>query len=73
DLAPVMTGKVTMKYFRNYIKTWSAYKNYCEKHPGRPDIVDVTIDTLMEEENLKDDDEVEITWPTVVIFGENDS
>ncbi|CAO3563304.1 unnamed protein product [Mortierella alpina] len=73
DLAPVMTGKVTMKHFRNYIKTWSAYKNYCEKHPGRPDIVDQTIDTIMEEENLKDDDEVDITWPTVVIFGENDA
>ncbi|KAG9324204.1 hypothetical protein KVV02_002005 [Mortierella alpina] len=71
DWAPVMTDKVTMKHFRNYIKTWSAYKTYCEKHPSRPDIVDLTIDAIMEEENLKDEDEVKITWPTVVIFGEN--
>ncbi|KAG0207283.1 hypothetical protein BGX28_001440 [Mortierella sp. GBA30] len=72
-LAPVMTDRVTMNHFRNYIKTWSSYKNYCEKHPERPDIVDQTIDAIMEEENLKDDDEIDITWPTVVIFAENDA
>ncbi|KAG0278478.1 hypothetical protein BGZ95_003895 [Linnemannia exigua] len=73
SLPPVMTGRVTMKHFRNYIKTWSSYKNYCEKYPSRPDIVDVTIDTILQEENLKDEDEVNITWPTVVILGENDA
>ncbi|KAK3846085.1 MAG: S-adenosyl-L-methionine-dependent methyltransferase [Linnemannia gamsii] len=73
SLPPVMTSRVTMKHFRNYIKTWSSYKNYCEKYPSRPNIVDVTIDTILKEENLKDEDEVNITWPTVVILGENDA
>ncbi|KAF9082498.1 hypothetical protein BGX29_003827 [Mortierella sp. GBA35] len=73
ELPPVMTGRVTMKHFRMYIKTWSSYKNYCEKYPSRPDIVDQTIDAILEEENLKDEDEVDITWPTVVILGENDA
>ncbi|KAF9137747.1 hypothetical protein BG015_002626 [Linnemannia schmuckeri] len=72
-LPPVMSGKVTMKHFRNYIKTWSSYKNYCEKYPSRPDIVDLTIDAILKEENLKEEDEVNITWPTVVILGENDA
>ncbi|KAG0365153.1 S-adenosyl-L-methionine-dependent methyltransferase [Gamsiella multidivaricata] len=70
-LPPIMTEHVTMKHFRNYIKTWSAYKNYCEKHPDRPDIVDKTIDEIMAEENLKDEDVVDLTWPTVLILGEN--
>ncbi|KAG0044768.1 hypothetical protein BGZ83_009959 [Gryganskiella cystojenkinii] len=69
--SPVMTGRVTMTHFRNYVKTWSSYKNYSEKYPERPDIVDQTIDAIMEEEGLKDEDEVNITWPTVVILGEN--
>ncbi|KAF9117687.1 hypothetical protein BGW39_001898 [Mortierella sp. 14UC] len=73
SLPPVMSGRVTMKHFRNYIKTWSAYKNYCDRYPARPDIVDATIDAILKEENLKDDDEVNITWPTVVILGENDA
>ncbi|KAF9141783.1 hypothetical protein BGX30_004130 [Mortierella sp. GBA39] len=73
SLPPVMTGRVTMKHFRNYIKTWSSYKNYCEKYPSRPDIVDLTIDAILQEENLKEEDEVNITWPTVVILGENDA
>ncbi|KAF8938145.1 hypothetical protein BGZ47_008716 [Haplosporangium gracile] len=72
-LPPVMSGRVTMKHFRNYIKTWSSYKNYCEKYPSRPDIVDLTIDSILKEENLKEEDEVNITWPTVVILGENDA
>jgi len=67
----VMEGKVTMDHFRHYIKTWSSYKNYSEKYPERPDIVDETIDKIMEEEGLKGEDEVRITWPTVVILGEN--
>ncbi|KAF9336368.1 hypothetical protein BGZ91_010031 [Linnemannia elongata] len=73
SLPPVMTGRVTMKHFRSYIKTWSAYKNYCEKYPSRPDIVDLTIDAILLEENLKEEDEVNITWPTVIILGENDA
>ncbi|KAG0297308.1 hypothetical protein BGZ96_007045 [Linnemannia gamsii] len=73
SLPPVMTGRVTMKHFRNYIKTWSSYKNYCEKYPSRPDIVDLTIDAILKEENLKEEDEINITWPTVVILGENDA
>ncbi|KAF9907600.1 hypothetical protein EC991_010812 [Linnemannia zychae] len=73
SLPPVMSGRVTMKHFRNYIKTWSSYKNYCEKYPARPDIVDATIDAILKEENLKEEDEVNITWPTVVILAENDA
>ncbi|KAG0299730.1 hypothetical protein BGZ98_009810 [Dissophora globulifera] len=69
---PIMKDKVTMAHFRNYIKTWSAYKNYSEKYPERPDIVDATVNVIMEEEGLKNEDEVDITWPTVLILAEND-
>ncbi|KAF9344539.1 hypothetical protein BGX26_004256 [Mortierella sp. AD094] len=71
ELPALMSEKVTMKHFRNYIKTWSSYKTYCDKHVGEPDIVDKTIDTIMAEENLKDEDVVEITLPTVLILAEN--
>lgn len=70
-LPEVMSDKVTMGHFRNYIKTWSSYKNYSEKYPDRPDIVDQTIDAIMEEEKLRDEDEIAITWPCVVILGTN--
>ncbi|KAI1318651.1 hypothetical protein EDD11_006152 [Mortierella claussenii] len=73
QLPAVMSEQMTMKHFRSYIKTWSSYKNYCEKYPDRPDIVDATIDTIMEEENLKDEDVVDVTWPTVLILGENNA
>ncbi|KAF9094082.1 hypothetical protein BGX27_001516 [Mortierella sp. AM989] len=72
ELPALISEKVTMKHFRSYIKTWSAYKNYCDKHADQADIVDKTIDAIMEEENLKDEDVVDIVFPTVLILGEND-
>ncbi|KAF9430972.1 hypothetical protein BGZ94_001316 [Podila epigama] len=72
ELPPIMADKVSMAHFRNYIKTWSAYNNYSEKHPDRPDIVDQMIDAILKEENLKEEDQVDITWPCVVILGRND-
>ncbi|KAG0247238.1 hypothetical protein BG011_001830 [Mortierella polycephala] len=71
-LPPIIAERIDMKHFRSYIKTWSSYKTYCERHPDRPDIVDQTIDAIMQEENLKDEDEVDLTWPTILIMGEND-
>ncbi|KAF9184766.1 hypothetical protein BGZ51_009308 [Haplosporangium sp. Z 767] len=72
-LPPIIEERVNMKHFRNYIKTWSSYKTYCERYPDRPDIVDQTIDAIMQEENLKDEDEVDLTWPTVLIMGEHNA
>ncbi|KAF9932732.1 hypothetical protein FBU30_007382 [Linnemannia zychae] len=73
SLPPIMGERVTMNHFRNYLKTWSAYKTYCERYPSRPDIIDTTMDAILKEENLKDEDEVNINWPTVVILGRNDA
>ncbi|KAF9983183.1 hypothetical protein BGZ65_002090 [Modicella reniformis] len=70
---PLMMENVTMNHFRNHIKTWSSYKNYSEKHPDRPDIVDKTVDAILEEENLKEEDEVTLIWPTVLILAENNA
>ncbi|KAF9579674.1 hypothetical protein BGW38_003969 [Lunasporangiospora selenospora] len=71
DQPLAMNDVVSMKHMRNYIKTWSSYKNYCEKYPTRPDIVDEAIDEILQMEGLAEEDEVNITWPTVVILGEN--
>lgn len=69
----LMEEKVTMAHFRNYLKTWSSYKNYCERYPDREDIVDKTIDAIKDEENLSEEHNVDITWPTVLILAENNA
>ncbi|KAG0334229.1 hypothetical protein BG004_000501 [Podila humilis] len=70
-LPEMMASHVTMGHFRQYIKTWSSYKNYLDKYPERPDIVDQTIDAILKEENLSESSEVDITWPGVIILGRN--
>ncbi|KAJ3159636.1 hypothetical protein HDU86_001645 [Geranomyces michiganensis] len=37
--------------FQAYLKTWSAYKNYMDKHPQAADPVDAFIERLMEQKN----------------------
>ncbi|KAF8965998.1 hypothetical protein BGZ46_000466 [Entomortierella lignicola] len=71
ELPAIMAETVDMKHFRNYLKTWSSYKNYSDKNPEKPDIVDQTVDAIMAEENLKDEDTVDLTWPCVLILAEN--
>ncbi|KAF8965997.1 hypothetical protein BGZ46_000465 [Entomortierella lignicola] len=71
ELPPLMGETVTMAHLRNYIKTWSAYKTFMDKNPDKPDIVDQTIDAIMAEENLKEEDTVDLTWPCVLILAEN--
>ncbi|KAK3829129.1 MAG: S-adenosyl-L-methionine-dependent methyltransferase [Benniella sp.] len=70
---PLMSETVTMKHMRNYLKTWSAYKTYCERYPDRRDIVDETIDAIKDENNLAEEQQVRITWPTVLILAANDA
>ncbi|KAF9898682.1 hypothetical protein BX616_003728 [Lobosporangium transversale] len=67
----LMSEQVSMEHFRNYLKTWSGYKTFSERHPERPDIVDETIEAILKEEGLKNEDVVDITWPTVLILGRN--
>jgi len=73
DHPPLMSETVTMKHMRNYLKTWSAYKNYCERYPDRRDIVDETIDAIKDENSLAEEQQVGITWPTVLILAANDA
>ncbi|ORZ24766.1 S-adenosyl-L-methionine-dependent methyltransferase [Lobosporangium transversale] len=69
----LMSEQVSMEHFRNYLKTWSGYKTFSERHPERPDIVDETIEAILKEEGLKNEDVVDVTWPTVLILARNNA
>ncbi|KAF9437034.1 hypothetical protein BGZ76_002197 [Entomortierella beljakovae] len=71
ELPALLSDRVTMEHVRSYIKTWSSYKRYCDAHPDRPDIVDLTIDAIMKEEGFVDDDQVDLSFPTVLILAKN--
>ncbi|TPX58416.1 hypothetical protein PhCBS80983_g03139 [Powellomyces hirtus] len=56
--------------FQQYLKTWSAYKTYGDRHPDQPDPVDVFIEDMAKREKVTDREEVwEVEWPGVVIIG----
>ncbi|KAI8906614.1 S-adenosyl-L-methionine-dependent methyltransferase [Powellomyces hirtus] len=56
--------------FQQYLKTWSAYKTYGDRHPAQPDPVDVFTEDMAKREKVTDREEVwEVEWPGVVIIG----
>ncbi|KAG0223695.1 S-adenosyl-L-methionine-dependent methyltransferase [Mortierella sp. GBAus27b] len=72
-LPPLMVETVSLAHIRNYLKTWSSYKTYCERYPDHPDIVDKTIEAIKSDENLREEQLVNVYWPTVLILAENDA
>ncbi|KAK9679315.1 trans-aconitate methyltransferase 1 [Basidiobolus ranarum] len=60
--------------FREYLKTWSSYKQYKEANlPG--DLVDECVDSIKKEYNprtpLKEDDVLPLSWPQVLLLASN--
>ncbi|KAI8355723.1 hypothetical protein B0O80DRAFT_30238 [Mortierella sp. GBAus27b] len=52
-LPPLMGEPVSITHFCSYLKTWSAYKAYCERYPDREDVVERTIKDMKRAGNLK--------------------
>ncbi|KAG0223698.1 S-adenosyl-L-methionine-dependent methyltransferase [Mortierella sp. GBAus27b] len=72
-LPPLMGETVSIAHFRNYLKTWSGYKTYCERYPDREDLAERTIEDIKNAENLSEEQLVSVYWPTVLILAENDA
>ncbi|KAJ1962049.1 trans-aconitate methyltransferase 1 [Dipsacomyces acuminosporus] len=53
--------------FRAYLKTWSGYKAWKDKHPNDADIMDTYFDERQKELGKNGDDEVTIDWPHFAI------
>ncbi|KAJ3022021.1 hypothetical protein HKX48_007176 [Thoreauomyces humboldtii] len=58
--------------FRQYVKTWSAYSNYMDKHPDREDPVDRFIEKAVKDGEISAEEAEKgwpVEWPGVVIIG----
>lgn len=59
---------------KNYLKTWSSYKNYMSKHQKENQKVEDPVDKLFEElkkeEGWKDDQILKTSWPFVLALAE---
>ncbi|KAJ2055822.1 hypothetical protein GGI17_006504 [Coemansia sp. S146] len=53
--------------FRAYVKTWSAYKSWKDKHPHDADIIDTFFDEQQGTLGKSSSDEVKIEWPHFAI------
>ncbi|KAG0223697.1 S-adenosyl-L-methionine-dependent methyltransferase [Mortierella sp. GBAus27b] len=71
-LPPLMGDTVSIAHIRNHLRTWSAYKIYCDRYPDREDLVERTIEDIKHADNLSEEQLVSVHWPTVLILAEND-
>ncbi|KAJ2751463.1 trans-aconitate methyltransferase 1 [Coemansia pectinata] len=58
---------MTLGGFRAYVKTWSAYKSWKDKHPHDADIIDTFFDEQQGALGKSSSDEVKIEWPHFAI------
>ncbi|KAJ3147015.1 hypothetical protein HDU89_005823 [Geranomyces variabilis] len=67
---PLIERNFSVNKFQAYLKTWSAYKTYVDKHPDEADPVDAFIERLAKEEGVTDrDEEWQVEWSGVAILG----
>lgn len=59
---------VTLNYYRNQAKSWSAYYNWKKLHPDKPDVADELVNKLAECMGVGMDDPIEVIYPTVYTF-----
>lgn len=59
---------VTLKLFKDYITSWSAYHEWKKQHPEEKDVADQFIDKLKETFAWDDDFKFTITWATAYTF-----
>ncbi|KAK9679314.1 trans-aconitate methyltransferase 1, partial [Basidiobolus ranarum] len=61
--------------FREYLKTWSAYKKYSESNQSGSHPADECMDVIIKEYNpgspLKEDDVLPLSWPQVLLLATN--
>lgn len=71
---PFMEENMTIDQFETYIKTWSAYTVYLQRHPDAEDPVERMMRKLEQAIGVNDRDTETFTvrWPTVLIVAEND-
>ncbi|KAI8868383.1 S-adenosyl-L-methionine-dependent methyltransferase [Ramicandelaber brevisporus] len=71
---PVLKLDLTLRQLRAFLKTWSGYKRYMDANPGKPDIVDVTIDQVASEilkatgEEPAEDTPLPMNWQHTLIL-----
>ncbi|KAI5960381.1 uncharacterized protein KGF55_004673 [Candida pseudojiufengensis] len=59
---------INMKWFLNYVKSWSAYHAWMKDHGDKYDIAEEFINELKNKLNWNDDTEIEVIWDTVYTF-----
>ncbi|KAI8063739.1 S-adenosyl-L-methionine-dependent methyltransferase [Gongronella butleri] len=66
----VMQKTVTLRHFRNYLKTASCYVNYKNDaaNNNKPDPVDTAVENVAKELNKSLDDTVDVQWPLVLVL-----
>ncbi|KAG5421894.1 hypothetical protein I9W82_000987 [Candida metapsilosis] len=66
---PLFIHKVIdMKWFLNYVRSWSAYHTWMKEHGDKYDIAEVFVNELKEEMGWNDDTKIEVIWDTVYTF-----
>ncbi|EAZ63816.2 trans-aconitate methyltransferase 1 [Scheffersomyces stipitis CBS 6054] len=60
--------KITVKWFHDYVKSWSAYHSWMKEHGEKYDIADKFVDELKEASGWQDDTELDVVWDTVYTF-----
>ncbi|KAI5953422.1 hypothetical protein KGF54_002794 [Candida jiufengensis] len=59
---------IDMKWFLNYVKSWSAYHSWMKDHGDKYDIAEEFVEELKNKMNWNDDTKVEVIWDTVYTF-----
>ncbi|KAL6453472.1 TMT1 Trans-aconitate 3-methyltransferase [Candida maltosa Xu316] len=59
---------ITMKWFLDYVKSWSAYHNFMTANGGEYDVAEKFVAELKEAMNWNDDTKIDVIWDTVYTF-----
>lgn len=59
---------IDMKWFLNYVKSWSAYHAWQKEHGHKYNIAERFVEELKKELNWTDDTKIEVIWDTVYTF-----
>jgi SAM-dependent methyltransferase len=68
----LITLDLSPSNLRNYLKTWSSYKNYTDKHPDAPNIVDLAVDDIKHILGVDEETVIPLEWESVILLCNND-
>ncbi|KAK6198740.1 S-adenosyl-L-methionine-dependent methyltransferase [Scheffersomyces amazonensis] len=60
--------RITLKWFLNYVKSWSAYHSWMKDHGHKYNIAERFVDELKSELGWTDDTVLDVVWDTVYTF-----